>query len=85
MALNIKDERTERLARRLAEMTGETIATAVATALEKRVAQLERRRSRERLLADVRAISTRFRQHLGEPMTSVDHAELLYDEAGLPK
>ena len=85
MALNIKDERTDKLARQLSDLTGETITTAVATALEERVARLERRRSRERLLADVRAISARFRQRLGEPMTSVDHAELLYDEAGLPK
>ena len=85
MALNIKDERTDKLARQLSDLTGETITTAVATALEERVARLERRRSRERLLADVRAISARFRQRLGEPMTSVDHAALLYDEAGLPK
>lgn len=85
MALNIKDERTDKLARRLSDLTGETITTAVATALEERVARLEQRRSRERLLADVRAISARFRRHLDQPMTSVDHADLLYDEAGLPK
>ncbi len=85
MALNIKDERADKLARRLADLTGETITSAVATALQERVARIEKRRSDERLLADVRAISARFRRHVDQPVSAVDHGELLYDEAGLPK
>lgn len=85
MALNIKDERADKLARRLADLTGETITSAVATALQERVARLEKRRSDERLLADVRAIAARFRRHVDQPVSAVDHGELLYDEAGLPK
>lgn len=37
MALNIKDERTDRLARELAEVTGESITVAVRTAVEHRL------------------------------------------------
>lgn len=85
MALKIKDERAVILARRLAGMTGETITSAVATALEERLARIEKRRADEGLLDDVRAISAKFRRHVNQPISAVDHGELLYDEAGLPK
>jgi antitoxin VapB len=40
----------------------------------------------DRLLQDVRAIARRFREHAaGRPFTALDHGELLYDEAGLPR
>ncbi len=39
-----------------------------------------------RLLEEVRAIARRFREHAaGRSFTSLDHGELLYDEAGLPR
>ena len=43
MALNIKDARTDRLARELAQLTGQSIIEAVAQALEEKL-QTERRR-----------------------------------------
>jgi antitoxin VapB len=40
----------------------------------------------DRLLQDVRTIARRFQEHAaGRPLTSLDHGELLYDEAGLPR
>ena len=40
----------------------------------------------DQLLQDVRAIARRFQEHAaGRPLTSLDHGELLYDEAGLPR
>jgi len=46
MALNIKDEATDRLARRLAAETGESITVATRRALEERLARLGRARPR---------------------------------------
>ena len=43
MALNIKDPHTDRLARELAELTGEPITVAVREAIEERLLVLRRR------------------------------------------
>ena len=48
MALNIKDDRADRLARELAAETGETITTAVAVALRERLERLRGAVPRER-------------------------------------
>lgn len=84
MSLNIKDERTHRMAKELAQLTGETMTGAVNEAIRER---LERVRSNgnkdvaERLLQIGRECAAR----LKEPYKSIDHGELLYDEKGLPK
>ena len=84
VALNIKDPETDRLARQLAELTGESITTATRTAIEQRLAR-ERRRSattptQERLLAIVRR--GRARPRLDDRSAE----EILgYDEHGLPR
>jgi hypothetical protein len=44
--LNIKDAKMDRLARRLAQLTGESITQAVRTAVEERLEREERHRSR---------------------------------------
>ena len=85
MPLNIKDPDTDRLARELAELTGESITTSVRTALEQRLAR-ERRRGggesqrEQRLLAIVRR--GRARPRLDDRTAD----EILgYDEHGLPR
>lgn len=45
MAINIKDPETDRLARELAELTGEPITLAVRQAIEERLEGLRRRRA----------------------------------------
>lgn len=45
MAINIKDSETDRLARELAELTGQPITDAVRVAIEDRLALLRRRRA----------------------------------------
>lgn len=52
MALSIKDARTDRLARELVRMTGESLTEAVARSLEERIRRLEGERSHRRRLAD---------------------------------
>jgi antitoxin VapB len=84
MAINIKNEETQRLARQLSKLTGESMTTAVTEAVRER---LERVRSKggnglaERILKIGRDCAA----HLKEPFRSKDHGELLYDEKGLPR
>ena len=81
MGLNIKNEETHRLAVQLAALTGETMTKAVTVAIRERIERLQRQRNVPEILARAQEI---IRQSGGaQPYT--DHAELLYDERGLPK
>jgi antitoxin VapB len=84
MALNIKNEETQKLARKLAKLTGESMTAAVTEALRER---LDRVRGEHGVgLADrLLKIGKECAAHLREPFRSVDHGELLYDEKGLPR
>ena len=81
-SLNVKDPEARRLAHAIAEATGETMTRAVTEALRERYERLHRRDS-EALAADIRAIANRAAAHIKRPY--LDHADLLYDEHGLPK
>ena len=82
MALNIKNEESVVLARELAELTGESVTTAVTIAVRERLERIVRDRDDrvQRILRLGREIADR----LPEPYRSVDHGDLLYDEVGLP-
>jgi antitoxin VapB len=61
MALSIKTEEADRLARTLARLTGETMTQAVTVALRERlVREQERRRKDENLAARLKAWSDRY-------------------------
>lgn len=84
MSLNIKDEETHRLARELAQLTGESQSTAVTIAIRERLDRLHSEGHpglADRLLAIGRNTAPR----LKEPFRSAEHGELLYDEHGLPR
>jgi antitoxin VapB len=84
MSLNIKNPTTHRLAQELADMTGETLTGAVTEAVRERLERLRRDDAPslvDRLLAIGRDCATR----LPEPYRSVDHADLLYADDGLPR
>ncbi|HKW57816.1 MAG TPA: type II toxin-antitoxin system VapB family antitoxin [Candidatus Acidoferrum sp.] len=84
MALNIKDERTDQLAREVAKRAGETLTVAIRTSLEERLRRLSGRQS----------ASTR-KEKLYEILQRVDSLprvgdltedEILgYDENGIPR
>ena len=82
--MNIKNEETQKLARELARLTGESLTAAITEAVRER---LDRVRSEhgaglaERLVK----IGKDCAVHLQEPFRSVDHGELLYNEKGLPR
>lgn len=84
MSMNIKNEEAHRLARQLASLTGESVTAAVTIALRERLDRVQDERGTglaARLLAIGNACAVRLR----EPYRSIDHADLLYDERGLPK
>ena len=59
MALNIKNDQTERLARELARQTGESITEAIRVALEDRLQRVKKRRTAKGLKEDVNDILAR--------------------------
>jgi antitoxin VapB len=94
--LNIKDAEATRLARELAELTGESQTEAVRTALRQRLEREkderenqaartveEKRREVEKALAEIQKIQEEVRRlGLADNMLTDDD---LYDENGLPK
>ena len=84
MALNIKNEETQKLAKELAKLTGESMTSAVTEAVRERLDRVRTARGAglaERLLR----IGKECAAQLQEPYRSIDHGELLYDEKGLPR
>jgi antitoxin VapB len=90
MALHIRQDETEKLARQLARRTGETLTAAVHEALKERLERLKLsdRKEEERFLAKLREISDRsaaaFRAS-GEKRSGQELLDELYDENGLPR
>jgi antitoxin VapB len=84
MALSIKDPETERLARKLAELTGENITTATKRAIEERLRRVGGRLRKIALLEDMADVRRRWTE-----MSVTDDRtpeEILgYDEHGLPR
>ena len=82
MRLTIKDPEARRLAQAIARATGESMTRVVIDALREQLAKIERRRGKA-TVEDLLAIADRAAVRLTRPY--VAHAELLYDEHGLPK
>ena len=84
MSLNIKTREAHDLAHALATETGETMTEAVTEALRERLLRVREQRRTRRLTADdLLAIGKRCAATLLGP--TIDHAELLYDERGVPR
>lgn len=84
MALNIKDPETDRLVRDLAEVTGESITVAVATAARERLERIQGRLSPEQKLAAIRRITARTAAR-GIDYSKTEDEILGYDENGVPE
>jgi antitoxin VapB len=81
-SLNIKDPQAHRLAHAIAQETGETMTRAVTEALRERYERLQRRHGKASV-EELLAIADRAAALVKHPY--LDHADLLYDEHGLPK
>jgi antitoxin VapB len=83
MPISIKNQETEVLARKLADLTHESITTAVHKSLEERYARLSKRRPGISLGDELRAIAARC---ASRPIISTmsDDEILGYDDNGVP-
>jgi antitoxin VapB len=81
MGLNIKNDETHRLAVKLAALTGETMTKAVTVAIIERIERLQRQRHVPEIMARAQDIIRKS----GGAQPYADHADLLYNEHGLPK
>lgn len=84
LALNIKNEEAHRLAAELAQLTGESMTTAVTKALRERLDRV-RAEGKGSLAERLLAIGRDCAAHLPRQWREVDHGDLLYDERGLPR
>ncbi|PYX71029.1 MAG: transcription factor [Acidobacteria bacterium] len=84
MSLNIKDEKTHRMARELARATGESMTAAVSEAIRERLERV-RADSKQDMVERIMKIAKECGPLWKEPYRSIDHGDLLYDEKGLPK
>jgi antitoxin VapB len=84
MALSIKNEETERLARELAKRTGVSITEALTTALREQLAREEGKRSATRVCDELLAIGRRCAAR-PDLDTRTPEQILGYDEIGLAR
>lgn len=82
--LNIRNPKTDRLARELADATGESITEAVGRALEERLARVRGKRRGAGLMYEIRAIQSRVRELPVRDARTADEI-LGYDAHGLPR
>ena len=82
MHLNIKNDEAHKLATELAEMTGESLTSAVTLALRERLARERRRRQTDSTVARLMKIGSQFAA-LADTGRSPDEI-LGYDDQGLP-
>ncbi len=80
MVLNIKDPSVREAVKQIAKITGESQAQAVATAVNERLARLQR----DELAARLLAIGHKTASRMSAETKHLDHADLLYDKRGLP-
>lgn len=82
MSLNIKDPEAHRLAQAISRATGESMTRVVTDALRERYARIEQKKAKASV-EELLAIADRAASLLTGPYA--DHADLLYDENGLPR
>jgi len=82
MALSIKNSEADRLARELAETTGETLTDAICNALRERLERERGRNNPDRMRDEINRIQDRIAR-LPKPDKRTDEEILGYDEKGL--
>ena len=84
MALSIKNDETERLARQVASETGESLTEAIQKALQERLERLKVRRRRHILVGQVEDLLRRV-DALPRLDSRPEEEILGYDEHGIPR
>ena len=83
MPISIKNNQTELLARKLADLTGETLTEAVRAAVSERYDRLRQARSGRSLADEINAIALRCAKRPVISKLSADEI-LGYDDSGVP-
>ena len=84
MAFSIKNSKADRLARRVAKLTGESLTDAVTESLQQRLERLQRAKGRKSLADQLDEIALRCAALPISDHRSADEI-LGYDEHGLPR
>jgi antitoxin VapB len=84
MGLNIKNEEAHELAAELANLTGRSMTAVIIEALRTQLKQTRRYQGRDERLEELMAIGKRCAAHIHQPVTALQHGEMLYDETGMP-
>jgi antitoxin VapB len=85
MSLNIKNPEAHQLATELARLRGVSVTQAVLDAVRDGLVREKERRKPGALTEELLAIAQRCAAHMQPGFTSADHADLLYDEQGMPR
>jgi antitoxin VapB len=84
MAMNIKNEETQKLARKLSDLTGKSLTAAITEAVRERLERVESAEG-EGLAKRLLRIGKNCAAHLEGPFKTAEHGDILYDERGLPR
>lgn len=86
MALNLKNQEAEQMARQLAQLTGESLTDAIKGALKERLEREEKARKRFGRMEWLRRVTRETSAIMNDGKTSTELIEELYDpETGLPR
>ena len=85
MALHIANAKANRLARKLAERTGETLTEAVIRALEDRLSHTEKKGSEDAKVSELLAIAKRAKGLRRQRKSARAMIDELYGRDGLPR
>jgi len=84
MAMVIKNDEAQKLARELSKLTGESLTAAVTEAVRERLERVQSAQ-RARLVDLLLRIGKDCAAHLKEPFRSTEHGTILYGDLGLPR
>ena len=84
MGMNIKNEKTHKLVRELAKLTGENQTVAITEAVRERLNRVRKQKGGTSLADRLLAIGKDCAAHMKEPFRSIEHGKFLYGKDGLP-
>jgi antitoxin VapB len=85
MSLNIKNKEVYTLASDLAKLTGQSMTSVVLDALRLQRKRLSQQDNTETRVQELMAIAARCAKHIRQPVSAVEHGDMLYDESGMPQ
>jgi len=85
MSLNIKNKEAYDLASELAWLTGRSMTAVVLDALRQQREQVQRQQQKQARAQELMTIAQRCAAHIQQPVTALEHGDMLYDDRGLPR